>query len=292
MLIMNRTMGDTNRWAPDIAVDLNREQFRILDTIISNSLQKGFAEQVNESPMSEEFKNPVWIKEIADEQGNKGPLVLTGKDVSRLCLEYDADVLITLDTLYIDLQNRVEPYPFSAMVSEKYYEISNRLVWSIYHPEVPGIFDSYLSIDTLYYQVISGGYFVGETSGLEMLRDISVLSGYKYGQYLVPVWNNTARVLYRGKNDALKKAGNLTNTGEWESARVIWDSLTTLPDSTLSSKALHNLAVYYELEDKLDSANNYLDRALQLDSLEATIQYKEEIEIRILNRDDIMKQIR
>ena len=88
------------------------------------------------------------------------------------------------------------------------------------------------------------------------------------------------------------KAADYTDNGDWESAKQVWSDLSENEDHKTSAKALNNLAVYYELEDKLDSANYYLDRALQLDSLEATIEYKEEIEIRILNRDDIMKQIR
>jgi hypothetical protein len=59
----------------------------------------------------------------------------------------------------------------------------------------------------------------------------------------------------------------------------------------VAAKAYHNQAIYYELEDQLDSASIMVDLALVLDSLETTRFYREELEIRLRNRNEIEKQI-
>jgi hypothetical protein len=52
------------------------------------------------------------------------------------------------------------------------------------------------------------------------------------------------------------------------------------------------MAVHYELEDKLDSASIMLNLSLEHDSLEAVKLYREDLDVRLLNRKDIERQVR
>ena len=124
-----------------------------------------------------------------------------------------------------------------------------------------------------------------------MIRETFRFSGEKYGRYLVPVWTSASRILFRGREKPLKEAAKLTDQGEWDQAYLIWQGLLGGEDSTLVSKAYHNLAVYYELEDKLDSANILAGLAVRYDTLEAVANYKEELETRLLNKQEILKQL-
>ncbi len=155
----------------------------------------------------------------------------------------------------------------------------------------PRPYDIYTTVDTIFFPVIEDGEYLSHRSGAEMIRDLSYESGFKYGFYMVPVWNNASRVLYRGKEDSLKKAVKYTDQGDWESAFSIWNDLSTSADSTLAAKAYHNMAVYFELEDKLDSASVMLDISLGLDTLDPDRFYREELDVRLLNRKDIVKQV-
>ena len=114
----------------------------------------------------------------------------------------------------------------------------------------------------------------------------------KYGRYLVPIWTQASRILYTGKGDSLKLASAYTSRGEWDQAYAIWKDLTESGDSTVASKAFNNMAIFYELEDNLDSASLLLDRALELDTLEVVRLYREELDTRILNRIDVVQQVR
>ncbi len=165
--------------------------------------------------------------------------------------------------------------------------------WNIHLPGNPTPFDSYVTVDTLFFPVIENGTYVeSSVSGLEMIRILFYESGFKYGRYLVPVWNHSSRSLYRGKGDSLKLAVGYTDEGDWESAFSIWDGLTSSIDSTMVAKSYHNLAIYYELEDQLDSASIMVDMALGFDSLDATQYYREELDVRLLNREEIEKQVK
>ena len=93
-------------------------------------------------------------------------------------------------------------------------------------------------------------------------------------------------------SDSLKLAARYTDAGDWESAYFIWNGLTSSSDSTLAAKAFHNLAIYHELEDSLDSASILVDRALALDSLEVVRSYREELDVRLLNRAEILEQVK
>ena len=124
-----------------------------------------------------------------------------------------------------------------------------------------------------------------------MVRNLFYGSGFKYGTYLVPVWNQAERILFRGKGESLKKAANYTDEGDWESAYFLWNELSASPDSTMAAKAWHNLAIFYELEDQLDSASIMVDRSLGLQELELVRAYREELDVRLLNRTEIQKQV-
>jgi hypothetical protein len=124
-----------------------------------------------------------------------------------------------------------------------------------------------------------------------MIAELFYHSGSRYGRYLVPVWNQASRTLYKGKGDSLKLASKYTDLGEWDKAFSIWKSLTTSTDSVLVSKAYHNMAVYYELEDRLDSASYLVDQALGYDSLEVVLNYREELDVRLLNKKEVIEQV-
>ena len=51
------------------------------------------------------------------------------------------------------------------------------------------------------------------------------------------------------------------------------------------------MAIYYELEDNLDSASYMLNSALAFDSLDVVKNYREELDIRILNQTEVIDQV-
>ena len=100
-----------------------------------------------------------------------------------------------------------------------------------------------------------------------------------------------SRTLFKGREDSLRIASKLTREGKWDEAYKIWEELSGSKDSTTVSKALHNMAVFHELEDDLDSASLLIDMALQYDSLDAVNEYRDEMDVRLLNRKEVIEQV-
>lgn len=270
---------------------LTLEQMVMVDTAICNSTFRGLQAVLRQSPL-ERFHMPFWFSERRGDTALLQDMFLTKREVAAYCEEYASDAIISLEMYTLGMDDSVVYYEDApGEIASRYYPVYNKLVWNIYLPGYPRVFDSYSMKDTLYFIRVADGVIQPVPSGIDMIRELFYTSGMNYGRYLVPVWTRTSRALYRGKGDSLKLASKYTARGEWESAYAIWEGLSASGDSTVASKALYNMAIYHELEDKLDSASILVHLALEMDSLEAIQDYQEELETRILNRNEILKQI-
>ena len=292
LVFLNRAPITVDVWAEENQEGMDYRQLIILDTLIVNNLHRGVLDVLRQSPI-ETFRRPIWLSDRRTDTSLLEDLVLTKREVNEICDSIGGDAIISLEFYSAAVKQHFDFYRDEPEeILNHYFEVSNKVKWKIYLPDRPRPFDSYSTVDTLFYSVILDGELLSKVPGLDMIRDLFYESGYKYGTYLVPVWNRTSRVLYRGREDSLKLAIKYTDTGDWESAFTIWNDLTASQDSTLVAKAFHNLAVYYEIEDKLDSASLMLDLSLDHDTLDPDIMYKEELEVRLLNRKDIERQVR
>ena len=284
--------------SPVIWDTINREvldarQLILLDTLINNNLNRGILELLRQSPLTY-FHMPIWLSERRADTFALEDRILTKREVENICNDIGGDAIISMEYYYVGLNEIIDFYTDApSEIQNNYYEIYNSLKWNIHLPGSPIPFDTYTTVDTLFFPVIENGAFVNpDISALDMLRDLFYGSGFKYGRYLVPVWNHASRILYQGKGDSLKLAVRYTDNGDWESAFSLWSGLTLSSDRTMAAKACHNLAIYYELEDQLDSASLLVDKALEFDSLDLVQFYREELDVRLLNRKEIEKQVK
>jgi hypothetical protein len=293
LIFLNRAPLTPDVWNKATREQLDSRQLVILDTLINNNLNRGILDVLRQSPL-ERFQMPIWLSERRADTLALEDRILTRREVDNICDTIGGDAIISMEYYFVGLNERTEYYTDApTQIQNNYYEVFNRLKWNIHLPGRPTPFDSYETVDTLFFPVIVDGILMGETvSGLTMVRELFYESGFKYGRYLVPVWNQTSRLLFRGRGDSLKLAAKYTDEGDWESAYFIWKGLTSSTDSTMAAKASHNLAIYYELEDQLDSSSILVDQALALDTLEVVRSYREELDVRLLNRAEILEQVR
>lgn len=292
LVFLNRAPISMDIWAEQNQVGMDMRQLVLLDTLIINNLLRGVLEVIRDSPANK-FHMPIWLNERRMDTAMLDDLILTRREVDLICDTIEADALISLEYYTAGLDQHFDYYKDdSDEVLNHYYEAYNKLKWNIHLPGSPRPFDSYSMVDTMFFPLILDGELLDYSPGVDILRELFRSSGNKYGRYLVPVWNPASRVLYRGRNDSLRRAIEHTDMGEWDQAYAIWKNMTKVEDSTLVAKAYHNMAVYLELEDKLDSAVLMLDRALAHDRLELDTLYREELDVRIMNRENIQKQVR
>jgi len=291
LLVINRAPFTMDVFKEEDREGMEREHLVIVDTLISNNTLRGLQSVLKESPI-ERFHHPIWFSERRGDTTALEDMILTKPEVIALCEKYTADVVISFESYTLDLAEHYDYYSDSpSMVLNHYYEISNEVKWNIHLPINPMPFDTYSTIDTIYFSSVLDGEVIPIPSMIGMIAELFYNSGTKYGRYLVPVWYQTSRTLYKGKGDSLKLASKYTDRGEWEDAFDIWNDLTESPDSIMVSKAYHNMAIFYELEDNLDSASYMLDRALMYDSLAVVGNYREELDIRVLNQNEVRNQV-
>ncbi|MDF1574168.1 MAG: DUF6340 family protein [Bacteroidales bacterium] len=291
LLFLNRAPLTPLIWAENNQTGMDARQLVLLDTLIMNNLHRGILEVLRSSPI-ESFHMPIWLSDRRMDTSLLEERILTKREVADMCDTMGGDAVISLEFYSAALDQHFDYYKESpGEVQNHYYEVSNRLIWNIYLPDNPRPFDRYTLTDTLFFPAISDGEFLPYSPGVDMIRELFYGSGIKYGSYLVPIWNRTTRLLYGGKEDSLKLAVKYTGKGDWEQAYSIWNRLSESGDSTLGSKAYYNMAIYYEIEDNLDSASMMLDMALERDTLARVRMYREELDVRLLNRNDILKQV-
>ncbi len=291
IIVLNRAPITLDAFEPKDVEGLEKEHLVILDTLIVKSIQRGLLNVFRESPI-ERFHQPIWVDDRRMDNRMLEDLVLTKREVDEICRENGGDAILGLESYSMDYQEHVQSFSDSYFTATKYYQISNIIKWNIYLPGSPRPFDSYTMVDTLYFTEIQDGEVIRRFSTAQMLIESFYKSGMRYGRYLVPVWNRTSRNLYKGKEEELRHASKLTDKGDWDQAYEIWEALSESKDRTSAAKALYNMAVFYELEDQLDSASRLVDEALKLDTLDLIRSYKEEIDTRILNRGELFKQVR
>ena len=291
LLILNRAPITMDVWADQNQIGMDVRQIVLLDTLIINNLFRGVLDVLRNTP-AEKYHIPIWLADRRTDTTQLEDRILTRREVENICDTIGGDAIISLELYSVGLMQHFDYYKDAPEeVRNHYFEAYNSLRWNIHLPGSPRPFDSYTTVDTLFFSSVIDGEVLPFVPGVDMLRSLFYKSGHKYGSYLVPVWNHATRFLYRGRNDSLKLAVKHTDEGDWESAFSIWNNISTLEDSTLAAKAYHNMAVYYELEDNLDSASIMLDLSLEQAALELDTIYREELDVRILNRKDILKQV-
>jgi len=291
LLVLNRAPLSMDSFNEEDREGLGERELLIVDSLITNSIRRGLVDVFKNSPVKR-FHKPVFLDERRKDTLYSKDLILTKREVNSLCERTNTDAIVSLERYFLDVGLYYDFYEEeSSEILNQYYIFSNLIRWAIYLPGNPRPFDEYSTVDTLYFSRISDGMFVGTPSSAEMLRDLFYESGQRYGRYLVPVWVDTYRTLYKGKNDSLRLASKYTRDGNWDLAYALWEQMIDSGDSTLAAKALHNMAVYHELEDDLDSASQLIDRALQYDTLELVKSYREELDVRLMNREEVIDQV-
>ncbi len=124
------------------------------------------------------------------------------------------------------------------------------------------------------------------------MKDGGKVVGYSFGIRNVPVWNEISRIVYLGYEKELRLAAKHTNKGEWEKAKILWEQNLSSEDKKLAAKCAYNLAVYYELEDDIDTALQYAIQANEIWSRPVIVFYIQELEIRLQNKGDLARQMR
>ena len=266
----------------------------IIDTIIINHLKSGIYNIVDQNVAGLSEK-PDWIEmRRNDTVGVDVPL--TNYETSEIFNDCQADIIFSLEKYSISMQIyqgfNPEEYNYVAEIT-----VIPIFIWNIYLPGHPRPYNTYTAVDTLYWtnyaesanEALNGE---GMPHPIEMIKQVSNISGENYGSYIMPHWVKADRKLYQGYEQKLRLSAEYSSNGDWENATKTWEDLLSSNNTIVKAKAAYNLAVWYEMNDDLDKALEYAKIAGKDIYSETIDDYISLLRQRIKNKTVLQEQLR
>lgn len=284
---LNRSPRSVHSFSRINVDSLSPQELFMVDTIICEAIRRGFIEGKKDAHTG--YLDDLYYLEARRNDTLYRDSIVSHEKVLVICESFGLDALITQDyyafkfnQTYVWMEGAVKP--LKILIQEARWTLS-----------VPGQvkpLDTYTVYDTLYYGNQGDKGSPKFLTPLEMLSDGAHVLGYIYGKRNVPKWNQLSRTVFVGGHKELKQASKYTDKGEWEKAHHLWSQYLDSEDKKLAAKSAHNIAVYYELEDEIEQALAFSGKALELWSTPPIETYKQELELRLLNKKDVYKQLR
>lgn len=115
----------------------------------------------------------------------------------------------------------------------------------------------------------------------EAISDLAYQAGQNEAYHIFPVWDNVQRIYFVNNVDQrMKEAETLAKQNKWMDAAMIWHEIALSKNRKKASKAAFNMALVSEINDKLDLAESWLKRSLELEDDPITRNYLEIIKER------------
>ena len=184
---------------------------------------------------------------------------LDADSVTKLCTQYNADVILSLDRIKIndDLSEYYSSDKNSFLaVLEARFESS----WSVHYPHGTELTQLNFK-DTVYWEAESYNRRKAMSDlpkRTDALVDGALNVGKKTVDRLIPYWDKEDRYLFSYPNRYLKKGIDSVYVRNWKSAIDSWQKvLDTSKNSMTLAYACNNMAVAYEISGDINKALEY-----------------------------------
>ena len=188
---------------------------------------------------------------------------LTFSQAERLCTDYQADALLTLNQLV--LYDIVESFPTDEGTYYAYLQAYAQSHWTIHYAGQPREV-TFTQADTLLWE--SRLYYTRAQSlndlpsRQEALLYIARELGNRVGSSFSPSWQTTRRYIYDLPN--LQAGLDAFRLQRWNSAINQWITMVDSKDKKAAACAAANIAIAYEMLGDYASACDYAQRASRL----------------------------
>lgn len=240
----------------------------LIDSLAADECIFGIVEAYEKSVFYEEEGMPVVKIRKSDTTFNRE--LFSWKLIEDICLKTNSDLLLTLE--YYLSQGELDSQ-YNMLIS--YPKVKFRL----YDPVERKLLDQYVYTDTLSFDLNAEENSYGTYNHDDLIRNYLLESGYwaglEYGERVFPYWQPVNRFYYIGEYDEFKKAEIYMNKGKYEMAAQEWLKMISFPDKITASNAAYNLAVAFELLDKLDVAINWAEKSYEIRKNKASKTYIE-----------------
>lgn len=206
--------------------------------------------------------------------------------IRRLASSSGSDVLISLETF---------SYFFSTYPGDnstpKSNEVITAAVWGIYDAEMKKLMERKTIIDTVFWNGYDsqGNYQKGyrPPPRLKALEIASRLVGENYAKRFRASWKTVNRMYSVPPLPDFSDAAYYFEEGKWDQAIALWKKYVGENNGKLAINARYNLALAYEMKDKIAMADKWLTAARDLatsyrskEDLRMIISYQKALDVR------------
>ncbi len=238
---------------------LDKKEMYVVDTIVIHNVFNGLFSVLDDSPVPYLQNAPYYELRPTDTTAFLKPI--SQESVDYLCDSFDVSGIISFDYYGLSLDTDTHS---SMAYDDDYFLVSiadmamvRVMLFRIYDKKT-GLVDEQWMRDTLYWSAYGDEDWeaLSNLPGVsDVLREAFWYGGYKFGRMLSPSWDQVERAYFSLNN----KQGFDISLNETRLKDIVRDNR-----HFRAYKAAYNLAMYYEMNDSIEAAVNWIDRALEI----------------------------
>lgn len=236
-------------------------------------------ESLSEALAAESYFDEVIIYDMPLQSGgDKSAPHLSKAEVEELIEELDVDMLISLEEIHIKVHRVVHPLDNIGFLGSVDAKVFPKI--SLYVPQRSTPFMMINGNDSIFWEDIERSKTDARTKIVPDRQLISEASDFAGGipvKYITPRWNTASRYLYSGGSSQMRDATFFTQKREWDKALPIWQTIFEQQKGKKKLRAASNISLYYEINDDLEKAYEWGQKALELAKISDRITEKDTV---------------
>ncbi len=268
VVVVNNAVSQPSDGMVDLKINKkaqDKDQKFDLDTVLQNATVV-----MAKNIQNENYYEEVYVREKTLRKDNEWLALgeITKETRDSIYEKTGCNIIVSLDRLIFDVQQAVvdttENYTFASGFVFLYINARATMTCSVYldgrekHLTSFSIQDSAIFSNTT---VSDNSLIYKEIPGY-MIQQAASFVGEKAASYFTPTWEIADRMIYSSMNSRMQEADKYFKNHKWDNARLIWMELYEEKDDFKQKGRLAmNIAVSYEMEDQLDVALDWANRA-------------------------------
>ena len=225
------------------------------------------------------------------------PPPLTARIVDSLCNVTGTDALFALERFDTDTDvsfstpsGRMEtPFGNIPIIGlQVSMETFIKTGWRIYAPSGLNILDEFSFVESLVFT----GKGINPVAAVEALtgrkeavKEVSRNAGHTYAMRILPFRLRVTRDYFVKGTYNFSVAKRKAQTGKWDEAGKLWELETGNPKMKIAGRACYNMAIINEINDSLDDALGWAQKAWEDYKIRLALKYTRILENRKYNND-------
>ncbi len=219
------------------------------------------------------------IEMTGSKAGANLPAPLDWSEVERICAQYGADAVVTIESFDSDnaaAARRSETKrkdkngkEYIDVLYNAHMRTGVRMGWRMYDPKTKIILDEFTTDDYLERDASGKDERTALNnlpSAVDISRSVAYNGGQRYGSRIAPLYVQVSRTYYakaKGYTEQMKQASNYARSNDWKRAAEIWKNIEVraTDNRKAAGRAAYNMAIASEVNGNLELAQEWAQKA-------------------------------